>query len=44
MPMGLLMRVLGKDLLQLRRDPDVATYWIDRTPPGPASESMKNQF
>jgi saxitoxin biosynthesis operon SxtJ-like protein len=44
MPVGLLLRVLGKDLLQLRRDPDVATYWIDRTPPGPASESMKNQF
>jgi hypothetical protein len=44
MPVGLLMRVLGKDLLRLRRDPEAATYWIDRTPPGPASESMKNQF
>ena len=44
MPVGLLMRVPGKDPLQLRRDPDAASYWIDRTPPGPAPESMKNQF
>jgi len=44
MPVGLLMRVLGKDPLRLRRDPDAASYWIDRMPPGPAPESMKNQF
>ena len=43
-PVGLLMRVLGKDPLRLRRDPDAASYWIDRTPPGPTPESMKNQF
>ena len=43
-PMGLLMRMLGKDTLRLRRDPDAASYWIHRTPPGPAPESMKNQF
>jgi hypothetical protein len=43
-PIALLMRVLGKDPLRLRRDPDAASYWIVRTPPGPAPKSMKNQF
>ena len=43
-PVALLMRMLGKDPRRLRRDPDAASYWIDRTPPGPAPESMKNQF
>ena len=43
-PIALLMRVLGKDPLRLRRDSDAASYWIDRTPPGPVPESMKNQF
>jgi saxitoxin biosynthesis operon SxtJ-like protein len=43
-PMALLMRMLGKDPLRLRRDPGAASYWIHRTPPGPAPESMKNQF
>jgi hypothetical protein len=26
-PMGLLLRLLGKDLLQLKRRPDQTTYW-----------------
>ena len=43
-PLALLMRVLGKDPLRLRRDPNAASYWIERTPPGPMPESMKNQF
>ena len=43
-PLALLMRVPGKDPLRLRRDPNAASYWIERTPPGPAPESMKNQF
>jgi Saxitoxin biosynthesis operon protein SxtJ len=43
-PMALLMRILGKDPLRLRRDPNAASYWINRTPPGPAPDSMKNQF
>jgi hypothetical protein len=44
MPTGLLRRALGKDLLRLRRDPSVPSYWILRVPPGPSPESMKNQF
>ena len=43
-PIALLMRLLGKDPLRLRRDPDAASYWIDRTPPGPAPEYRKNQL
>jgi hypothetical protein len=43
-PMGLLMRLCGKDPLRLRRDPQAATYWISREPPGPPPETMRNQF
>ena len=43
-PFGLIRRALGKDSLRLRFDPDAPSYWIPREPPGPAPESMKNQF
>jgi hypothetical protein len=43
-PAGLIARSLGKDLLRLRLDKSSPTYWIKRTPPGPASDSFKNQF
>lgn len=43
-PIGALMRLCGKDPLRLRRDPAAASYWIAREPPGPAAESMRNQF
>jgi hypothetical protein len=43
-PTGLLLRLLGKDVLRLRFDKAAASYWIPRTPPGPAAESLKNQF
>jgi hypothetical protein len=43
-PMGLVMRAFGKDFLRRRRDPGAASYWIAREPPGPAPDSMKNQF
>lgn len=43
-PTGLLMRLAGKDPLRLKRDPQASSYWIVRTPPGPAPESMSNQF
>lgn len=44
MPTGLLMRALGKNPLRLRRDSEAASYWIRREPPGPAPDTMKNQF
>lgn len=44
LPTGLVMRALGKDLLRLKREPEAASYWIVRAPPGPAPETMKDQF
>jgi hypothetical protein len=44
LPTGLVMRALGKDLLRLKRQPEAASYWIVRAPPGPAPETMKDQF
>jgi hypothetical protein len=43
-PVGVLMRWTGKDPLRLRRDAAAASYWIPREPPGPAPDSMKQQF
>jgi hypothetical protein len=42
-PTGLVMRIRGRDLLRLKRDPSAASYWIARVP-GPAPETMKDQF
>jgi hypothetical protein len=44
LPTGLVMRMLGKDLLRLKREPGSDSYWIVRQPPGPAPETMKDQF
>lgn len=43
-PTGLIMRMLGKDLLRLRLEPAAESYWIERSPPGPAPETMTHQF
>ncbi|MGE4218629.1 MAG: SxtJ family membrane protein [Alphaproteobacteria bacterium] len=43
-PMGIVMRMAGKDPMRLRRDGAASTYWIAREPPGPEPQSMKNQF
>ncbi|SJZ89910.1 hypothetical protein SAMN02745126_02771 [Enhydrobacter aerosaccus] len=43
-PIGLLMRAGGKDFLRLKLDRGARSYWIDRTPPGPPPQSMRNQF
>ena len=43
-PIGLLMRLVGKDPLGRGFDPEAESYWIQRDPPGPAPETMKNQF
>ena len=43
-PMGLFMRLMGKNLLALKKEPTAKTYWIVRDPPGPDPDSMKNQF
>ena len=43
-PVGLVFKLFGKDLLALRLDDKVKTYWILREPPGPKPETMVNQF
>lgn len=43
-PAALLFRLLGKDLLRLQFEPGATSYWIIRRPPGPAPETMRNQF
>lgn len=43
-PIGLLVRLTGKDPLRLKFDPAASSYWIPRTPPGPPPGSMNNQF
>jgi hypothetical protein len=42
-PIGLIMRAIGKNPLRMQRDPAAASYWIAREP-GRPPESMKNQF
>jgi hypothetical protein len=43
-PIAVLLRARGKDLLRLKFDRNASSYWINRDPPGPAPESMKEQF
>jgi hypothetical protein len=43
-PTGLVMRWMGRDLLRLKLEPDAASYWIVRQPPGPSPETMRDQF
>lgn len=43
-PIGLILRATGKDLLSLKRRTGEGTYWVARTPPGPAPESLRDQF
>lgn len=44
LPIGLIMRLLGKDLLRLKFDRASSSYWIRREPPGPEKTSLNRQF
>jgi hypothetical protein len=44
LPTGLVMRMMGKDLLRLKLQLGTDSYWIVRQPPGPSPETMKDQF
>lgn len=44
MPIGLVMRAFGKDFLRLARDRAAPTYWLQRSDPRRACESMRQQF
>ncbi|MBI2949350.1 MAG: hypothetical protein HYY23_17045 [Verrucomicrobia bacterium] len=43
-PMGWILRWLGKDPMRMTPDKNASSYWIVRDPPGPARQSMPNQF
>jgi hypothetical protein len=43
-PVGVVMRFVGKDPLRLKHDRMAASYWIPRSPPGPPPDSMTNQY
>ena len=43
-PVGLVLKLMRKDLLRLKLDAQSLTYWNQRTPPGPTPESLKDQF
>jgi predicted membrane metal-binding protein len=43
-PLGMLMRLFGKDHLRLRRSAAQTSYWIKRDPPGPKPDSLNHQF
>lgn len=43
-PMAFVARLVGKDFLRLKKQPEAKSYWIVRDPPGPEPVSMKDQF
>ena len=43
-PTGIIMRLLGKDVLKLKMDANVSSYWEKRELSGPSPESMKRLY
>jgi hypothetical protein len=43
-PIAFIYRLLGKDPLRLKFEPDSSSYWIARQPPGPPPDTMTKQF
>jgi hypothetical protein len=44
LPIGLAMRLFGKDFLRLAQDRSASTYWLRRSDSRPPSGSMRQQF
>jgi hypothetical protein len=44
LPIGLLLRLFGKDVLRLKWDRKAGSYWIKRADRRPLSQSMRQQF
>jgi Saxitoxin biosynthesis operon protein SxtJ len=44
LPVGLLMRAVGKDPLRLRLERDATTYWLPRSDDRLPAQSMRQQF
>jgi Saxitoxin biosynthesis operon protein SxtJ len=43
-PVGLAMRLAGRDAMARRFEPGLKSYWLKRDPPGPAEDSFRNMF
>ena len=43
-PTGLIMRLLGKDPLDRKIDPNAASYWIEKTYPDDAKERLEKYY
>jgi hypothetical protein len=43
-PVGVVMRLFGRDALMRKADRAAGSYWIERNPPGPAPDSLPHQF
>jgi len=43
-PVGLVMRLAGRDALSRRFEPARPTYWVRREPPGPKDDSFRDMF
>ncbi|MEL7198246.1 MAG: SxtJ family membrane protein [Pseudomonadota bacterium] len=43
-PIGLFMKIRGRDALRQKPDREAETFWIKRDPAGPEPETMTNQF
>ncbi len=41
-PVAMVTRAFGRDALRLKRG--ASSYWIERTPPGPESDSFRRQY
>jgi hypothetical protein len=44
LPVGLAMRLAGRDALRRRFDRAAKSYWVPREPPGPDPSGLPNQF
>ncbi|MGH7065020.1 MAG: hypothetical protein ACREET_13165 [Stellaceae bacterium] len=42
-PLGMVMRLAGKDLLRLRLEPEIPSYWVRRGAAGERAFSMNRQ-
>lgn len=43
-PIGLIRQLFNRDPLKMGFDPSAKSYWVTRDPPGPAPETMNQQF
>ena len=43
-PLGIVVRLLGNDPLNLKRDDAASSYWRRRDQPSPTANSLTNQF